>query len=114
MRDLLGMRLAALDTARQPFRSATWMAALSVIAGRGGGDFARTRGLGAARFRAGGAARDHPPRGRKPCLRIVRGLFAAPITPGDRAPGRRAGAGAAAAGWTGSTPRTASPTPGSG
>ncbi|HEV8278053.1 MAG TPA: hypothetical protein VGQ26_20475, partial [Streptosporangiaceae bacterium] len=32
---------AALDTARQPFRSQTWMAALPVIAGRDGGDFAR-------------------------------------------------------------------------
>jgi hypothetical protein len=44
---------AALDTARQPFRSGTWMAALSVITGRDGGDFGRTRRLGAARLRAG-------------------------------------------------------------
>jgi hypothetical protein len=41
MRDLLEcVWPAALDTARQPFRSGTWMAALSVIAGRDGGDFA--------------------------------------------------------------------------
>src|SRR6516164_5251356 len=44
MRDLLEcVWPAALDTARQPFRSGTWVAALSVIAGRDGGDLARTR-----------------------------------------------------------------------
>jgi len=41
---------AALDTARQPFRSKTWVAALTVILDRDGGDFARTQRLGAARF----------------------------------------------------------------
>jgi Transposase len=42
IRDLLECAWpAALDTARQPFRSGTWVAALSVIAGRDGGDFAR-------------------------------------------------------------------------
>jgi len=57
MRDLLECAWpAALDTARQPFRSGTWTAGLPVIAGRDGGDFARTRRLGAARLRAGGAA----------------------------------------------------------
>jgi len=57
MRDLVEcVWPAALDTARQPFRSGTWMAALSVIAGRNGADFARTRRLGAARVRAGVAA----------------------------------------------------------
>src|SRR5438874_5890203 len=51
MRDLLGcVWPAALDAARQPFRSGTWIAALSVVAGRDGGDFARTRRLGPARF----------------------------------------------------------------
>jgi transposase len=78
MRDLLECAWpAALDTARQPFRSQTWMAALSVIAGRDSGDFARTRRLGAARFEH--AVRREITRrgGRKPCLRIVRGLFAA-------------------------------------
>jgi transposase len=78
MRDLLECAWpAALDTARQPFRSQTWVAALSVIAGRDRGDFARTRRLGAARF-------DHAVRrevirrgGQKPCLRIVRAMFAA-------------------------------------
>jgi transposase len=78
MRDLVEcVWPAALETARQPFRSATWMAALSVIAGRDGGDFGRTRRLGASRFEQ--AVRREITRrgGRKPCLRIVRGLFAA-------------------------------------
>src|ERR1022692_4007997 len=100
MRDLLECAWpAALDTARQPFRSGTWMAAVSVVAGRDGGDLARTRRLGAARFRARGAARDHPPR-RAEALpadpaRAVR--RAQRPGRGDRAPARRAGAGAAAA-----------------
>ena len=66
-----------LDTARQPFRSQTWIAALLVIAGRDGGDFARTRRLGSARFEH--AVRREITRrgGRKPCGRIVRGMFAA-------------------------------------
>jgi transposase len=78
MRDLLECAWpAALDTARQPFRSATWMAALAVIAGRDRGDFARTRRLGAARFER--AVRREVTRrgGCKPCLRIVRAMFAA-------------------------------------
>jgi transposase len=51
MRDLLECAWpAALDTAGQPFRSSTWIAALSVIAGRDGGNFARTRRLGGVRF----------------------------------------------------------------
>jgi transposase len=78
MRDLLECAWpAALDTARQPFRSATWIAALLVIAGRDGGDFARTRRLGVARFEA--AVRREITRrgGQKPCLRIVRGMFTA-------------------------------------
>jgi transposase len=78
MRDLLECAWpAALDTARQPFRSATWVAALSVVAGRDRGDFARTRRLGAARF--GHAVRREVIRrgGQKPCLRIVRAMFTA-------------------------------------
>src|SRR5436190_10858422 len=78
MRDLLECAWpAALDTARQPFRSATWVSALSVIAGRDRGDFARTRRLGAARFER--AVRREITRrgGQKPCLRIVRAMFAA-------------------------------------
>ncbi len=82
MRDLLEcVWPAALDTARQPFRSATWIAALAVITGRDGGDFARTRRLGAARFEQ--AVRREITRrgGQKPCLRIVRGLFTALADP---------------------------------
>jgi transposase len=82
IRDLLECAWpAALDTARQPFRSVTWTAAMSVIAGRDGGDFARTRRLGAARFEHA-VRREITRRGRqKPCLRIVRGLFAALANP---------------------------------
>jgi hypothetical protein len=78
MRDLLECAWpAALDTARQPFRSGTWMAALPVIARRDGGDFARTRRLGAAR--SGRAVRRQITRrgGHRPCLRILRAMFAA-------------------------------------
>jgi transposase len=78
MRDLVEcVWPAALDTARQPFRSGTWLAAMWVIAGRDGGDFGRTRRLGAARFEQ--AVRREITRrgGQKPCLRILRGLFTA-------------------------------------
>jgi transposase len=78
MRDLLECAWpAVLDAARQPFRSVTWMAALAVVAGRDGGDLARTRRLGAARFEHA-VRREVTRRGRhKPCLRIVRAMFAA-------------------------------------
>jgi transposase len=78
MRDLLECAWPAmLETARQPFRSATWVAALAVIAGRDRGDFARTRRLGPARFER--AVRREITRrgGHKPCLRILRAMFAA-------------------------------------
>jgi transposase len=78
MRDLLECAWpAVLDAARQPFRSVTWMAALAVVAGRDGGDLARTRRLGAARFEQA-VRREVTRRGRhKPCLRIARAVFAA-------------------------------------
>ena len=82
MRDLLECAWpAALDTARQPFRSGTWIAALSVIADRDGGDFARTRRLGLPG--SSSAVRREITRrgGQKPCLRIVRGLFTALADP---------------------------------
>jgi hypothetical protein len=82
MRDLLECAWpAALDTARQPFRSGTWIAGLAVIAGRDRGDFARTRRLGAAG--SGQAVRREITRrgGQKPCLRIARGLFTALADP---------------------------------
>ncbi len=51
MRDLLEcVWPAVLDAARQPFRSRTWRAALTVILDRDAGDLARTRRLGPARF----------------------------------------------------------------
>jgi len=92
MRDLLEcVWPAALDTARQPFRSRTQMAALQVITSRDLGDLGRTRRLGAARFEQ--AVRREITRrgGQKPCLRIGEGCSPRSATrPGDRAPGWRA------------------------
>ena len=72
---------AALDTAKQPFRSRTWAAAMSVICERDGGDLARTRRLGGVRFEH--AVRREITRrgGQKPALRIVRALFTALADP---------------------------------
>jgi transposase len=78
MRDLLDcVWPAVLDTAQQPFRSATWVAALTVVVDRDGGDLARTRRLGWPRFE--NAVRKHISKqgGQKPCLRIARRIFAA-------------------------------------
>ncbi|WP_327138840.1 IS110 family transposase [Nocardia sp. NBC_01327] len=68
---------AALDAARQPFRSRSWVAGMRVICGRDHGDLARTRRLGPARFEH--AVRREVVRagGQKPALRIIRNLFAA-------------------------------------
>ena len=78
MRDLLEcVWPAVLQAARQPFRSHTWLAGLSIVVERDGGDLARTRRLGAARFEHA-IRRDILKRGgQKPCLRIMRTLFAA-------------------------------------
>ncbi len=78
MRDLLEcVWPAVLQAARQPFRSHTWLAGLSIVVERDGGDLARTRRLGAARFEHA-IRRDILTRGgQKPCLRIMRTLFAA-------------------------------------
>jgi transposase len=68
---------AALQTARQPFRSSTWTAAMSIVVDRDGGDLSRTRRLGLARFETA-VRREVLRRGRqRPCLRIVRLLFEA-------------------------------------
>jgi transposase len=68
---------AALDAARQRFRSVTRTAALAVITGRDGADVSRTRRLGPARFEHA-VRREVTRRGRqKPCLRIVCNVFAA-------------------------------------
>jgi transposase len=68
---------AVLCAAGVPFRSATWRAALAVALDRGAGDLARVRRMGPARFEA--AVRRELPRwgARRPCLRIVRAVFAA-------------------------------------
>jgi transposase len=72
---------AALDTARQPFRSKTWAAAMTVILERDSGRLDRTRRLGSARFEH--AVRREIARrgGQKPSLRILRGLFTALADP---------------------------------
>ena len=72
---------AALECAQQPFRSQTWTAALTVILDRDGGDFARTRRLGLARFELA-VRREITRRGRqRPSLRILRRLFTALTDP---------------------------------
>jgi transposase len=82
MRDLLDcVWPAVLDAARQPFRSRTWIAALTVVVDRDGGDLARTRRLGLVRFEQ--AVRREITRrgGQKPRLRILRAIFAALADP---------------------------------
>ena len=72
---------AALEAAKQPFQSTTWVAAMTVVVDRDGGDLARTRRLGAARFEHA-VRREVTRRGKaRPCLRIVRRLFAALTDP---------------------------------
>ena len=72
---------AALETAKHPFRSATWVAPLAVVVrqgrGRDGGDPDRTRRLGLTRFERAVRAEVARRRGVRPCLRIVRRLFVA-------------------------------------
>jgi transposase len=68
---------AALDTARQPFRSKTWVAAMTVILDRDGGHFDRTRCLGVARFEQAVRREITKRGGQKPCLRILRNLYQA-------------------------------------
>jgi transposase len=95
MRDLLECAWpAVLDAARQPFRSATWIASLAVITGRDSGNLARTRRLGPARFEQA-VRREVIRRGRQqPCLRSVRPGVRRAGRPsrGHRAPCWRAGA----------------------
>ena len=78
MRDLLEcVWPASLEAARQPFRSRTWAAAMSVVLRRDGGDLDRTRRLGLRRFEAAVRREITCWHGQKPCLRIARRLFAA-------------------------------------
>jgi transposase len=78
VRDLLECTWpAALETAAQPFKSQTWLAALSVVMCRDHGDLARTRRLGTKRFEAA-VRREIIKRGwAKPRLQILRDMFAA-------------------------------------
>ena len=72
---------AAVTTAQQPFKSATWLCAMHVIMTRDGGDFARTRRLGPARFEHA-VRKELTRRGKiRPCLRILRKLYAALADP---------------------------------
>jgi len=78
MRDLLEcVWPAALECAQQPFRSRTWIAALTVIVDRDGGEFDRTRRLGLARFERAVLREISKRGGQKPCRRIARSVFAA-------------------------------------
>ena len=72
---------AALETANYPFRSKTWPAALWVILDRDGGDLARTRRLGLARFEKAVRREITKRGGQRPCLRIVRKLYTALADP---------------------------------
>jgi transposase len=72
---------AVLECAQQPFRSKTWMAALGVICVRDGGDLARTRRLGMARFEQAVRREIVKHGGQKPCRRIVGRVFAALADP---------------------------------
>jgi hypothetical protein len=78
IRDLLECAWpAVLGASGSPFRSATWCAALAVVLDRCAGDLGRVARLGPARFE--GAVRRELPRwgATRPCLRIVRALYAA-------------------------------------
>ena len=82
IRDLLECAWpAVLGAAGVPFRSASWRAALAVVLDRCAGDLARVRRLGLDRFTV--AVRRELPRwgAARPCLRIVRAVFAAPADP---------------------------------
>ncbi|MFI7066038.1 IS110 family transposase [Kribbella sp. NPDC050124] len=82
LRDLLEcVWPAALETANWPFRSKTWAAAMWVIVDRDGADLSRTRRLGLARFETAVRREITHRGGQKPCLRIVRKLFAALTDP---------------------------------
>jgi transposase len=82
---------AALDSAQQPFRSKSWMAAMQVVCGRDGGELTRTRRLGLARFEQAVRREIVKRGGHKPCRRIVRKLFAALADPGGVLAHRRGG-----------------------
>ena len=82
IRDLLECAWpAVLAASGSPFRSVTWCASLAVVLDRCAGDLSRVRRLGLDRFTA--AVRRELPRwgGIRPCLRIIRAVFAALADP---------------------------------
>jgi transposase len=92
VRDLLECAWpAALEAAGKPFRAATWCAAATVALERGAGDLTPVRKLGPARFET--AVRRELPRwdATRPCLRIVRAVYAA-LTDGAGVIAHRPGA----------------------
>ena len=97
------MRLASrVTTARQPFKSHTWLAAMHVIMTRDGGDFTRTSRLGPARFEDA-VRKELIRRGKvRPCLRILRNLYAALADPAGVI-GHRLGAFERIGAWAWST-----------
>jgi transposase len=72
---------AAMQTARQPFRSQTWAAAMTVIADRDAGDLVRTHRLGWNRFERAVRREISKRGGQRPSLRIARNLYAALADP---------------------------------
>ena len=82
IRDLLECAWpAVLAASGSPFRSVSWCASLAVVLDRCAGDPRRVRRLGLDRFTA--AVRRELPRwgGIRPCLRIIRAVFAALADP---------------------------------
>ena len=82
IRDLLECAWpAVMAAAGSPFRSASWRAAVAVVLNRCAGQLGRLRRLGPDRFEA--AVRRELPRwgAARPCLRIVRAVFAALADP---------------------------------
>jgi transposase len=72
---------AVLAASASPFRSVSWCASLAVVLDRCAGDLSRVRRLGLDRFTA--AVRRELARwgGKRPCLRIIRAVFAALADP---------------------------------
>jgi transposase len=80
---------AALDTARQRFRSKTWAAAMTVIVDRDGGDLHRTHRLGLARFERAVRREINRQGGQRPSLRVLRAVFTALADPAGMIAHRR-------------------------
>jgi transposase len=103
IRDLLECAWpAVLAASGAPFRSASWRAAVAVVLERCAGDLARVRRIGLDRFTV--AVRRELPRwgATRPCLRIVRAVYAAAADPAGVAahrPGALERAGLALADW---------------